>query len=412
MYTFDTKNPRRDWYEQPDGGWWEVYPDGTHSHLRVVSATFSYGSQTGHLLEKDDNTIQVFVPKNLTSADWLTFWKTDGSTTPFRLGQVTVYDSTPKAWNPDLGQVVQDLGTPDQAQQSLTSINKRSSSAPRLASDPTLQPGADQCGSKSPSALHITFGCTLIPHGQGPADVVFSMKNNSGCPVAVKGIGKITGTAGHIYTTNPPGASQSLGGHSDGYSFADTRTPFGPVLTPNNQEFPASCEIDNLVVCSATAPPGFPPDTYFQPFVAGKCAKLPNVGPVAFDHRSNASCGSPQSLDWTSGINPSPGQTISVRDLGSGVLIHKYVAANVTNKGNDDTTISYAAIGTVSVSRGFGTDWLLVLGVKDGATFPEHQDSGYNDGDYDSHGMQLYFISESALQEARAFFEYHRCLGK
>lgn len=138
-----------------------------------------------------------------------------------------------------------------------------------------------QCGAQAPSPLDLKFSCRLVPHGSGPADVMFSMKNSSGCRVAVKGVGKVTGTQGHVYATNPPGASQSLGSHTDGFSFEDTRTPFGQVVAPNTQEDPASCEIDGIEACSATAPPNFPANTYFRPFLDGKCTRFQNVGPLA-----------------------------------------------------------------------------------------------------------------------------------
>jgi hypothetical protein len=419
VYQYDAQNPRRDWYEQPDGSWWEVYPNGTHSHLRLVNASSGFNNASGHLVEKDDNSILVFVPEKLATGESLVFWKSDTDLTkaPFLLGQMTVYKSTAKAWNAALGQAVQDLDVAGLPQQERGAISTARVANAASQQDSAKYTGSARCSSEAPSPLQLAFNCNLVSHGSGPADVVFSMRNGSGCRVAMKGIGQVTGTLGHVYVTNPPGASQSLGSRSNGFSFDDERTPFGAVLAPNGQEYPASCEIDHIVVCSATAPENFPTATYFRPFVDGKCITLAHFGPVTFNQNS---CGTPQtSLDWVNSIHRTSDETLTVSDVGSGILVHRFIAAHVTNMGNDDTTIPYAALGSVSVSVSPGAArlsqndlWLLAMRPNSTATFQEHQDAGYNNGDYDVHGMELYFDSAAGAQAARDFLEYHRCLGR
>jgi hypothetical protein len=244
------------------------------------------------------------------------------------------------------------------------------------------------------------------------------MKNSSGCRVAVRGIGKVTGTRGHVYATNPPGGSQSLGSRTDGFSFHDTRSPFGQALAPNTQEYPASCEIDNIEACSATAPPNFPAATSFRPFLDGKCTKLSNVGPVALSQVAKKACGSSQNgtmLDWAdSWVHQGHAQLRPeerwVKVLDSGILAHK----DDSGKRVDETTILFSSISQVRVVPYDGNPalWKLqILPTQDG-TFPEHESEGYNNGDYQSHQFQFVFDSRDAAQQAHDYFEYHLCVGK
>jgi Tfp pilus assembly protein PilF len=96
-YTSDPNGqPRRDWYEDSDGGWWEVYTNGTKSHFTVVSYAYFMDGIRGKLLEKDDSSLYVYVPDELHSGTWLISWLADQhQRTMLRLGQITVYESTP-----------------------------------------------------------------------------------------------------------------------------------------------------------------------------------------------------------------------------------------------------------------------------------------------------------------------------
>lgn len=95
--------PRRDWYEEPDGTWFEVYSNGQKSHFRVVKQPlpFSPGTISGKLLEKDDDTIYVFVPDALRSGAWLNFRQVSNPNEDYRLGQITVHANTPRPWDPN-----------------------------------------------------------------------------------------------------------------------------------------------------------------------------------------------------------------------------------------------------------------------------------------------------------------------
>lgn len=288
-----------------------------------------------------------------------------------------------------------------------------------------------ECGAYTPSPAQVTFNCKEVSHGSGPLDVVFSMKNTSGCHVAARGVGKVKGDQGHVYQTNPAGASGQLWTHTNGYLDNDTRTPFKGVLPPNKAEHPVSCEISDIEVCSTTAPPNFPASAYFRPFIDGKCAKFNNLGPISLNGEQS-SCGDSQkgsSLDWTSSwvdagrlCPPKPyacnPEERGVRLTDGGVIAHKYQAAGITSKGTDDTTILFASIGGVYLMPKLtgtvtGVDlWPLSIGTTPSGTFPEHESGGYNDGDYQSHSFLFSFTSEDAARQAHDFFEYHRCLGR
>lgn len=290
-----------------------------------------------------------------------------------------------------------------------------------------------ECGSYTPSPTQISFACKEVSRGSGPPEVVFSMKNTSGCKVAERAVGKVTGSNGHIYQTNPAGASGQLWNRTNGYLDNDIRTPFKRVLPPNKAEEPVSCEIVDIEVCSTTPPPGFQAGAAFRPFLDGRCARFNSVGPIYLG-RHQAACGDPQkgaSLDWAAAwadegrLCPAKPYACqpeerSVQLIDGGILAHKYQAAAVTSKGTDDTTIPFAAIGSVALMPKIdgratvaGADlYPLNIGPTATGTFPEHQSGGYNDGDYQSHGFLFYFASEDAARQAYDFFEYHRCLGK
>jgi len=156
------------------------------------------------------------------------------------------------------------------------------------------------------------------------------------------------------------GASGQLWGRTNGFSDDDTRTPFGGVLAPNTQEYPATCAINDIEVCSATAPPGFPSSTYFRPFLDGKCARFQNVGPMTLS-APQPSCGdggNANSFSWASNVESAmakygPAQEqISLQLLDSGVFVHRHFPRNPPNSQVAETTITFEAIGGAGIEEG------------------------------------------------------------
>jgi hypothetical protein len=88
-YYMNTVDPagqnRRDWFEESDGGWREVYPNGIRGHFTLIAKgihliIFQNGqrvSVSGAVIEKDDKTLIAFVPDQLMTGQWLQ-WKAPG----------------------------------------------------------------------------------------------------------------------------------------------------------------------------------------------------------------------------------------------------------------------------------------------------------------------------------------------
>lgn len=116
---------RRDWFEQPDGGWREVYPNGIQGHFTLIAkgitlTIFQNGQRTpmqGSVIEKDDKTLLAFIPNQLATGQWLQWKAPGGLSGPWQYaGMITALPGMSsgvqtKATKPALPQAAQNSAT-------------------------------------------------------------------------------------------------------------------------------------------------------------------------------------------------------------------------------------------------------------------------------------------------------------
>ncbi|WP_263352730.1 hypothetical protein [Acidicapsa acidisoli] len=139
-YYMNTKDSagqnRRDWFEEADGGWREIYPNGIQGHFTLLAkgihlTIFQNGqrvSVSGTVIEKDDKTLIAFVPDQLTTGQWLQ-WKVPGDFSgPWTYaGEITVIplsDSTSPSPASDTPVTTASLATQRQAATQNTDVKK------------------------------------------------------------------------------------------------------------------------------------------------------------------------------------------------------------------------------------------------------------------------------------------------
>jgi hypothetical protein len=248
-----------------------------------------------------------------------------------------------------------------------------------------------QCGLYAPSSADIQFTCKLVPpQGLAPADVEVSMTNKSGCEVVTRGDIKITGTQGHVYSNNRLGATPG-----SFYGFDDKYTPYGYMLAPNTQEYPATCELTNIEVCSNTPLTGFSTNTRFNGFQDGKCSRFANIT-VQFP-----SVVSPVDMSWSGksfikAINCSgcpQSQTVDTITFENGGLhIHEVTTSTIVTSGASSTdtydavfplsNLSGASAPAVGADRGDGGGRIAGVTIFYGAPVSvQCQDVLHIDGD-------------------------------
>jgi FKBP-type peptidyl-prolyl cis-trans isomerase FkpA len=187
-----------------------------------------------------------------------------GATLEYRIELDTIMHPTPIAPAPP--------APPSAAVKRTAARVSQSTASPHYSGN--RQPDAT-CGEYVPQGPQLLFNCTVKKPLSVPTEVQVSMHNTSGCRVVARGRVSIGGTHGNLYT------SAQFGNKTSGFDFLDTHVPFGRVLAPNVQETPSNCSLDNIQVCSATAPASFPAATYFDPFRnPTNCA---NFSPLSFN---------------------------------------------------------------------------------------------------------------------------------
>jgi hypothetical protein len=135
----------------------------------------------------------------------------------------------------------------------------------------------------APSPPDVTIGlgsaqfpCSVSPHGTSPWDITVSAKNATEGEIAVRYNVHVLGTRGTEYVKD--GGRQNM---RSGFSYPQGFTPFKTSL--NQQEFPASCWVTDIQVCSMARPAGFPPLAYFNPFKDGQCVNLADTARISFN---------------------------------------------------------------------------------------------------------------------------------
>jgi hypothetical protein len=102
FHLFDPNNePRNDWYEQADGGWYEVNSAGMRNHFSVFKSPFVVDGVPGKLVKVDVGTGAIFIADDLRQGTYLSFWSADDlASKPLPLGQIRVLPPTSVAWTP------------------------------------------------------------------------------------------------------------------------------------------------------------------------------------------------------------------------------------------------------------------------------------------------------------------------
>lgn len=209
------------------------------------------------------------------------------------------------------------------------------------------------CAAYVPSLKDVAFTCRMVRHGSGPADIVVSMVNRSGCKVSVRGSTIVTGTNGHVFK------SDALGNISNGYSFHETHQPFGWNLGSDGQEYPKLCAVKNVEICSQTPPPRYPSNSYFDPFRGGNCTRHAYVTRVTFKSPAKLACGRLAGSDWTSVNIPSRSyeQTIAGERSGMNITIQTSTAGHADQYSYTVPFGDIASVGNVDASDpGDGSD--------------------------------------------------------
>lgn len=276
------------------------------------------------------------------------------------------------------------------------------------------------CGSWTPTPAEVTFNIRAVKSVTGaiPEDVVFSMRNRSGCRVVVRATGKVIGTKGDVYTTAGDGQPDSLWSSTNGFADDDTHTPFQSVVAPDTQEYPKTGEILDIEVCSATPPSSYPKGSYFDPFRAGRCARFSNFGPVTFKLPSNSPCSLVNSTDWMN-VNATRGDGRHQIVVGTGsgaVKTDRFPPDPSQSVSEKKYTIPFGKIEGVMITPPDGAgDWEVTVcsssacGLGGTNVFTEVDTTP--DGHLWSSGadatVDMYFHSEGEARQAYNYFLCH-----
>jgi hypothetical protein len=171
---------RRDWYEEPDGGWREVYPNGIQGHFTVVtrglSLSIAQGDQhvfvQGIVVEKDDHSLVAFIPDQLAAGQWLQWKAVQGSQWSYA-GEIVDAHAAPVQQQTAIA--------PQQADQEDTSVRQR---IDQLKADIDLQKNSAANWDKSVQDMSESNAnnCTmqglggLFCHGIGAAGIAKAKK--------------------------------------------------------------------------------------------------------------------------------------------------------------------------------------------------------------------------------------------
>ena len=161
------------------------------------------------------------------------------------------------------------------------------------------------------------------------------------------------------------------------------------------------CELDRIVVCSATPPQGFPASASFRPFQDGQCTTIGQVGPVHLSRTQDACPDkSSDTLAWLkqADINNTDQRATNVTNTGAGLRISMEWRGSTAVR-----ELSFAAIRLVSKTPGS----VLVQ-------VPVAAQVNVNGRDIDARepSIEFFFQSPAAADQATRYFQYHKCLKK